>query len=57
MTGYVCGRWLRSLACAFVLVALAAPGHAQSGYPNKPVRIIVPYGAGGIADTTMRILA
>ena len=31
--------------------------HAQSGYPNKPVRIIVPYGAGGIADTTMRILA
>jgi tripartite-type tricarboxylate transporter receptor subunit TctC len=57
MTGYVCGRWLRSLACAFVLVALAAPGNAQSGYPNKPVRIIVPYGAGGIADTTMRILA
>jgi tripartite-type tricarboxylate transporter receptor subunit TctC len=52
-----CGRWLQGLACAFVLIALAAPGSAQPGYPNKPVRIIVPYGAGGIADTTMRILA
>jgi tripartite-type tricarboxylate transporter receptor subunit TctC len=30
---------------------------AQSGYPNRPVRIIVPYGPGGVADTTTRILA
>src|SRR5262245_47086987 len=57
MTRYACGRWLQGLACALVLIALTAPGHAQSDYPNKPVRIIVPYGAGGIADTTVRILA
>ena len=50
-------RWLQGLACAVAALALATAGHAQSGYPNKPVRIIVPYGAGGIADTTMRILA
>jgi len=30
---------------------------AQPGYPNRPVRIIVPYGPGGVADTTMRIIA
>jgi tripartite-type tricarboxylate transporter receptor subunit TctC len=30
---------------------------AQSNYPNRPVQLIVPYGAGGIADVGMRILA
>jgi tripartite-type tricarboxylate transporter receptor subunit TctC len=30
---------------------------AQSDYPNRPVQLIVPYGAGGIADVGMRILA
>ena len=37
-------------------VSLAGPACAQS-YPTRPVRIIVPYGAGGIADVTMRIVA
>jgi tripartite-type tricarboxylate transporter receptor subunit TctC len=30
---------------------------AQSGYPDRPVRIITPYGPGGIADVTMRTIA
>lgn len=30
---------------------------AQADYPNRPVQLIVPYGAGGVADTGMRILA
>ncbi len=49
-------RHLAALAVAAVLAA-GGPAAAEPGYPNRPVRIIVPYGAGGIADTTMRIIA
>jgi len=38
-------------------VALSTPAAAQADYPNRSVQLIVPYGAGGVADTGMRILA
>jgi len=28
--------------------------HAQSGFPTKPLKIVVPFGAGGVADLTAR---
>jgi tripartite-type tricarboxylate transporter receptor subunit TctC len=53
-------RWLRGARIAGTLLsalAMIATASAQSDYPNRPVQLIVPYGAGGVADTGMRILA
>lgn len=35
----------------------AAGAIAQAGYPSRPIRMIVPYTAGGLADTMARIVA
>ena len=40
---------------ALALLAFAAASHAQ--YPNRPVQVIVPWGAGGGTDATARIIA
>lgn len=48
-------HWLTAFATT-VSVMLAAPVMAQS-YPNKPIRLIVPFGAGSGCDILARILA
>jgi putative tricarboxylic transport membrane protein len=41
---------------AALLLGLAPTG-AQAKWPEKPVKIVLPFGAGGVADVTARILA
>ena len=38
------------------LLALSAASVAAQGYPNRPVKIIVPFGPGGFTDVVARIL-
>jgi tripartite-type tricarboxylate transporter receptor subunit TctC len=40
-----------------VLAVLCLPAYAQSDYPNKPVRLLVSFPAGGISDVLARALA
>ena len=46
------GRWLAALAAVFAAFA----SHAQE-YPSKPVRLLIPWAAGGSTDSIGRILA
>jgi tripartite-type tricarboxylate transporter receptor subunit TctC len=47
---------LGGLAILLLSQAVCAPAHADPKFPTKPVRIILPFGAGGVADVTMRLL-
>jgi tripartite-type tricarboxylate transporter receptor subunit TctC len=52
-------RFVTAIACAAAaLLSMAAPRPlAAAEYPVRPIRVLVPYGAGGVADVTMRLLA
>lgn len=46
-----------ALVLSAVSLALAAPARAQTNFPTKPVRFIVPFPGGGINDVLARVAA
>ena len=52
----------RAIATAAAFTSLVAPVHAQSiqaqsAYPSRPIRLIIPFSPGGVTDTSGRIVA
>ena len=50
------GSWLRIFAVVAAATLTAGAALAQSGFPSKSVRILVPYPAGGGVDVLTRTL-
>ncbi|HMN80017.1 MAG TPA: tripartite tricarboxylate transporter substrate binding protein [Burkholderiaceae bacterium] len=54
------GRWMRAILIGLMAggITWAAPDavRAQAAFPNKPIRIVVPYPAGGTSDIQVRAM-
>jgi len=49
-------RRMSPILSAAVLLCVTSSGFAQSAYPSKPVRLLVPFAAGGSVDIVARIV-
>ncbi|WP_416047055.1 Bug family tripartite tricarboxylate transporter substrate binding protein [Cupriavidus basilensis] len=47
---------LGAVLSASAIVAVPKPALAQAAYPSKPIKLIVPFGAGGISDVVARLV-
>jgi tripartite-type tricarboxylate transporter receptor subunit TctC len=47
-------RWINAVLFSLVAMAMAMGGAQAQSFPSKTVRIVVPFGAGGVADLTAR---
>src|SRR6478672_6507122 len=57
-TGITRRQFSTGLAGSAAITDICPPfARAQQGYPNRPVRFILPFGAAGVADITSRLAA
>ena len=49
-------RLTRCLIAALALGVFSTVASAQSGYPNKPIKMVVPFAAGGSTDIVARVV-
>jgi tripartite-type tricarboxylate transporter receptor subunit TctC len=56
MKDWLCRLAVPGLALAAICLA-SAGARAQANYPDRPVRIVLPFGPGGVADITTRLVA
>lgn len=47
----------RRAALALPTLALPTMAHAQDSFPTRPLRLVLPFGPGGVSDTLARIIA
>jgi tripartite-type tricarboxylate transporter receptor subunit TctC len=45
------------IVCGLLLAAFATTSHAQSKYPDRPVKVVVGFSAGGGTDVAARVIA
>ena len=57
MTTFVARRRILQASAAGSIVAFAPAAQAQTNFPNKPIRLIVPFAAGGTTDILGRVAA
>jgi tripartite-type tricarboxylate transporter receptor subunit TctC len=48
---------LRPVVASLLAAAILAPAVCGAQFPNRPVRVVVPFGAGGVTDSVARITA
>jgi len=53
---YIMRRLAALVFALFAITSVANSATAQSSYPDHPVRVILPFGPGGVADVTARLI-